>query len=228
LNDKNFNIEDESISDNLKIRILKRKINAMLGIIILLLVIISIIGYSSIDSVNKDLEKIKTNQEVLFDNEDKIMANQDILFDNKDILFENFNIVNDKVNDLKNKEINEKIAFLPITSDGYITTQTEFGKLAFYIEEVEEYLDGIKIELGIGNPNYVELKGLDLKIYSYKKNEGINTSVVNDKEYELIKLSDTFYPNKWKTVEIKISDFDPKIKNVIGIKPIIGQVRLKN
>lgn len=162
MDNKNFNIENESNTDNLKIRKLKRKINAMLGIIILFLVIISLIGYSSIDSVNKDLKKIKTNQKVLFEN-------QDILFDNNEILFDNFDILNDKVNYIQNKNINEKIAFLPITSDGYITAQTEFGKLAFYIEEVEEYLDGIKIELGIGNPNYVELKGLDLKIYSYKK-----------------------------------------------------------
>jgi len=204
--------------------------------ILMLLIIISVSAYSIWSyielnnlkaEINKNNENIKKNIFEINTNKNDIASETNKLIqlknDNSNLESKLTYYINLKI---KRKELTNQVVHLDVNSNGYSVAKTNIGSLLFIVNDVEEYLSGIKLHLEIGNPNYITLSGLDLEVAISDKYYSIYDEFDNG-NFRNITVSEELQSNKWTDVTIIIDDFDIKNDKFIGIIPIIDTIRLK-
>ncbi len=141
--------------------------------------------------LNVELEDAKQQIKTLEDEAKVMDENYTALVED----IENTNAEYDQM--LEYVQLNEG-AYISVFENGYDAAETDLGSLTFSVDTVEEYLSGYQIDLTIGNPNYVDLVGLDLLVY------GLGPEFQTISEEINIELSDTIYAGSWNTVTITI------------------------
>ncbi len=119
------------------------------------------------------------------------------------------------------------VAHLDPTSEGYSNS----GDFLVLISEVEGYLDGVKVYLRIGNPNYAKYSGVTIKARYGTKFDFSST----DSSYTLWKeslkekdtqLSSELNEGAWNNVEIILPSISPEDFSYLEIELHAGSVSL--
>ena len=136
-------------------------------------------------------------------------------------------------------EINhyKEARFDPTGEHGFQRVDANIGTFLVVLDNVQPYLDGQKITLLIGNPNYVIFNGLTLNV-SWGPREPEWGKIANDadelgkasKAYaegqhnKEIKLTDTLRPATWNKVRITIAPAKAEQFGQLGISIMTNQV----
>lgn len=98
------------------------------------------------------------------------------------------------------------------STQGYLRINSSSGYFLVSLQNVEPYLDGVKVHIHIGNPMFVTYNGFKLKaIWGAKLNltdgqDGWRSSL-KDKE---ISFTETLRPGCWNKINFVLSPIEPK------------------
>jgi uncharacterized membrane protein len=101
------------------------------------------------------------------------------------------------------------IAFLTTSSTKYQVVDTTVGKLFVTLEDTTKYANGYNLEIQVGNPNYVLLNDVKIKVTFGEDYGNINTV---DETIPVLGAG------RWTTKKIKIAPATEKDLNIINVK----------
>lgn len=139
------------------------------------------------------------------------------------------NVLQERVSDLEIKIImlensSSDVAYLDPTSDGY----SKSGEFLVLISKVEEYLDGVKVYLTIGNPNNATYNGFTIKARygtKYDLNSPYTEWEKSIKEKE-IQLSSELKKGSWNNAEIILPTINPKDFSYLTVQIFTSSISL--
>lgn len=99
------------------------------------------------------------------------------------------------------------------------------------ISEVEEYLDGVKVYLTIGNPNYAKYSGVTIKArygtkFDFSSTDSSYTIWKESLKEKDTKLSSELNEGAWNKVEIILPSISPVDFSYLEIELLTGSVSL--
>ncbi len=119
------------------------------------------------------------------------------------------------------------VAHLDPTSEGYSNS----GDFLVLISEVEEYLDGVKVYLTIGNPNYAKYSGVTIKArygtkFDFSSTDSSYTIWKESLKEKDTQLSSELNEGAWNEVEIILPSISPVDFSYLEIELLTGSVSL--
>jgi hypothetical protein len=143
------------------------------------------------------------------------------------------NTLQEKVSELELKIIMlegnlSNVAYLDPTSEGYSNS----GDFLVLISEVEEYLDGVKVYLTIGNPNYAKYSGVTIKArygtkFDFSSTDSSYTIWKESLKEKDTQLSSELNEGAWNEVEIILPSISPVDFSYLEIEVLTGSVSLR-
>jgi len=217
-------IENEEKKDssntalNKKLKVIKRTIYVLI-LLISISLFFNIFLFNNIKKQNEDFDSLVNSNNKKIESIPKIESKIDSL--NKDIqemqssIDLNTDITFDNLSDIV--EMKMSSASLNLYEQYYSPLKSSVGTIFFIVlDNFENYGNGIKITLRIGNPYNINYNGFNFKVNSYKDTEGAKYSD-DDYHYETTRNEpDTIYPG-WNTFTYTLENFDTGKYETISI-----------